>query len=93
MKIIIPYLILINAFAFLLMLVDKHKAQNNLWRIPEAILLGVALVGGSVGTYGGMRLCRHKTRHPKFYIGVPVMMVIHIIAFIDLAVLGVWRRL
>ncbi len=93
MKIITLYLVLINALGFLLMLVDKYKAQNNLWRIPEAVLLGVAAIGGSFGSYAGMKLCRHKTRHPRFFIGLPGLMVIHILAFLDLMGLGVWRRL
>ena len=85
MKFVIIYLIIINALAFVLMLVDKYKAQNNLWRIPEATLMTVAAIGGSFGAYVGMRICHHKTRHYKFSIGVPVMMVLHILILWDIA--------
>ncbi|MBQ8768758.1 MAG: DUF1294 domain-containing protein [Oscillospiraceae bacterium] len=85
MDYIVIYLILINALSFLLMLVDKYKAQNNLWRIPEATLLTVAAIGGSFGCFGAMKACHHKTKHQKFSIGVPVMMVIHSLIIWDLA--------
>lgn len=79
------YLILINALSFLLMLVDKYKAQNNLWRIPERVLLTVAGIGGSFGCFVAMEICRHKTKHKKFTIGIPAMMVLHILIIIDLS--------
>lgn len=68
------YLILINAAGFGLMLIDKYKAKKNLWRIPEATLMGVALIGGSLGVLAGMYTARHKTKHPKFTVGVPVIL-------------------
>ena len=70
------YLSIINALAFLLMLIDKYKAKKNLWRIRESILLGIAIVGGSLGCICGMYTARHKTQHPKFTIGVPVILAI-----------------
>lgn len=82
---IILYLIIVNALSFLLMLVDKYKAQNNLWRIPEATLMTIAGMGGSFGCYLGMKACRHKTKHKKFSIGMPVMMLIHILILWDIA--------
>lgn len=69
------YLIVINALAFLLMLVDKQKAKKHLWRIPEATLIGSAAIGGSIGALAGMYTFRHKTKHPKFTIGIPVILV------------------
>ena len=78
-QILLVYLLLINAVGFLLMLVDKYKAKRNLWRIPEATLMGVAAIGGSIGTIAGMNLFRHKTKHPKFYIGLPVILALQII--------------
>ena len=80
MKFLILYLLIINAAGFLLMLIDKYKARKNLWRIPEKTLLGVALMGGSVGSYAGMQLFRHKTKHPQFYIGIPIIMAVQFIA-------------
>ena len=80
MKYILIYLLIVNALGFLLMLIDKYKAKKNLWRIPEKTLLGVAMVGGSIGAYAGMQLFRHKTKHPQFYIGIPVIMALQLIA-------------
>lgn len=84
MKYWILYLILINAAAFLLMLADKHRARKNRWRIPERTLLGCAAIGGSIGALAGMYLGRHKTRHLRFTIGIPVMLALQIIAGIFL---------
>lgn len=75
MEILVPYLFLINAAGFLLMLIDKRKAQKNLWRIPERTLLLAAFLGGSLGVLLGMRLCRHKTRKPAFSFGVPCILL------------------
>ena len=79
MKYLLAYLFIINALAFVLMLVDKFKAKRNLWRIPEATLLGVAALGGSIGALTGMYTVRHKTRHPKFTVGIPVILAAQII--------------
>lgn len=79
MKLLMIYLILMNATGLVLMLADKIKARKNLWRIPEATLMWVAGLGGSLGIFAGMRLFRHKTLHPKFSIGVPVILAVHII--------------
>lgn len=79
MELWILYLIIINAAAFLLMLTDKYRAQNKLWRIPEAMLLLAAAIGGSFGSLLGMYLVRHKTKHPRFAVGVPFLLVAHII--------------
>lgn len=64
------------------MLIDKWKAKNNLWRIPEKVLLGVALAGGSLGALIGMRTFRHKTLHLRFSVGIPVMLALHIAGYI-----------
>ena len=73
------YLILVNAVAFLLMLIDKQKAKKKKWRIPEATLMGSAAIGGSIGALAGMYTFRHKTKHPKFTIGVPVILVLQLV--------------
>lgn len=86
MDILIYYLIVINALGLLFMLADKIKAQKNQWRIPEATLMGIGLLGGSLGCILGMRLFRHKTKHPKFFVGLPVMLVAQIILLMVLYV-------
>lgn len=68
------YLFLINALSFLLMLIDKQKARKKKWRIPEATLMGFAVLGGSIGALCGMYTFRHKTLHKKFTIGIPAIL-------------------
>ncbi len=80
MKLFLLYLLIINAIGLAVMLADKYKAKNNLWRIPEKVLMGIAAIGGSVGVWIGMQTARHKTRHPKFTIGVPVILALQIAA-------------
>jgi uncharacterized membrane protein YsdA (DUF1294 family) len=75
MKYFLLYLLLINAAAFLLMLVDKLKAKKNRWRIPERTLFGSALLGGSIGAILGMYTFRHKTRHLSFTLGMPGILI------------------
>ena len=83
MKPLLVYLLIINAAGFVLMLVDKYKARKNLWRIPEATLMGFAAAGGSIGALAGMYLVRHKTKHLKFTVGIPIFLFVHI-------VIGIW---
>lgn len=73
------YLIIVNALSFLLMLIDKQKAKKDRWRIPEKTLITAALLGGSLGGIAGMKLFRHKTKHPKFSIGLPVILAVQIV--------------
>lgn len=80
MKLVLICLLLINAAGLLVMLADKEKARKNLWRIPEATLLTVAALGGSIGVLAGMYLFHHKTRKPKFFIGVPLILTVQLIA-------------
>lgn len=75
MKYFLLYLLLINAAAFVLMLVDKVKAKKNRWRISERTLMLSAALGGSVGSLLGMYTFRHKTRHIKFTLGVPAILL------------------
>ena len=80
MQVLYIYLAIINAISFILMLVDKYKAKKKLWRIPEATLMGVAALGGSLGSLLGMYTVRHKTKHIKFTLGIPVILVVQIFA-------------
>lgn len=77
-KLILLYLLIINAISLLLMLVDKRKAQKNLWRIPERTLFTAALFGGSIGCILGMYLFRHKTRHWYFVLGMPAILLLQL---------------
>lgn len=87
MKYFLLYLLLINAVGFSLMLIDKWKAKHNRWRIPEATLMTVAALGGSIGSLLGMYTVRHKTKHIKFTVGIPLILV----AQIALAIYLIWR--
>ncbi len=87
MKYFLLYLLLINAVGFALMLIDKWKAKHNRWRIKEATLMTVAALGGSVGSLLGMYTVRHKTKHLKFTVGIPLILVAQIFAAIYL----IWR--
>ena len=82
MKLLFLYLILVNAVAFVLMLIDKIKAKKKMWRIPERVLLGVSAIGGSLGGLLGMKVFRHKTLHPQFAIGIPVMLAVHVVLLV-----------
>ncbi len=86
-ELILLYLLIINAIAFLLMLVDKQKAKKNLWRIPEATLMTSALLGGSIGALIGMYTVRHKTKHLKFTLGIPLILA----AQIALSIFLFWK--
>ncbi|WP_319506356.1 DUF1294 domain-containing protein [uncultured Methanolobus sp.] len=76
------YLLLMNIVAFSLMGIDKRKAKKNEYRIPEKTLFLWAIAGGSVGSIAGMYLFRHKTRHPSFQIGMPLILLVQIYVFI-----------
>lgn len=73
-------LTVVNAVAFIVYGIDKYRARNGKWRIPEATLLMLAVVGGSVGAWLGMKVWHHKTRHRKFRYGVPAILLLQIVA-------------
>lgn len=77
---VLIYLVIINIATFILYGIDKHKAKNHQWRISEASLICVAVLGGSVGALLGMFVFRHKTKHLKFLIGVPLILILQIAA-------------
>ena len=78
-KIIIIYLVVINVVTFFMYGIDKWKARKAKWRIREAALLGLAVLGGSVGAWLGMRAWHHKTLHKKFRYGVPAIIVFQLL--------------
>ena len=73
------YLASVNLAAFVLYGIDKYKARRGLWRIPESVLRFAAAAGGSAGALLGMHVFHHKTKKPRFYIGVPVMLLLHLV--------------
>ena len=75
-KILLLYLILINLLGFVLYGVDKAKSKGRSRRIPERTLLWVARLGGGLGCWLGMMLFRHKTKHTRFMILVPLWTVL-----------------
>ena len=85
-KNIVIYLILINFIAFLSMYIDKKKAIKEKWRIKESTLLMLALVGGSIGAIIGMYAFHHKTQKPRFFLGIPIIIVLQILIVILLVV-------
>lgn len=76
MDIILIYVAVVNIAAFLMYGIDKWNAKRDFRRIPEKTLLVIAAIGGSIGAYVGMQLFHHKTRKPKFYIGIPFIFAI-----------------
>ena len=74
--ILIIYFVGINLVTFLLYVVDKWKARKGRWRIPEDSLIWLAVAGGSIGALGAMFLFRHKTRHLKFILGIPAILLL-----------------
>ena len=77
---LIYYLLAVNVLTFIVYGVDKWKAQRGRWRVPEASLLGLAALGGSVGAWLAMQLFRHKTQKKKFRYGVPALFVLQVAA-------------
>lgn len=77
-KLLTSYLAVINFIGLALMGIDKYRAKKRAFRIPEATLFIVALIGGSAGSLAGMYLFRHKTRHPKFVFGMPFILLLQI---------------
>lgn len=78
-RVIIYIGLFVNILGFILMYVDKQKAIKHQWRISENTLMLVAVLFGSFGVYGGMIIFRHKTKHLKFKILVPMLVILHLV--------------
>ena len=81
-KVLVVYLIVVNLMAFVLYGADKSKAKRGKWRISEKTLIGIAMIGGSVGAILGMQIFHHKTRHWYFRYGLPAILVIQVVLFL-----------
>ena len=75
LKIVLIYLVVINVVTFVVYGIDKYKAVRSKWRIPESTLIGLAVIGGSVGAWLGMKFWHHKTLHAKFRFGIPIILI------------------
>lgn len=81
---IIGYLLCITLYTFILFAVDKRRSVHKAWRIPESRLILASLLGGSAGGLLGMYVFNHKTRHSKFTTGLPIILMLQIVAGIYL---------
>lgn len=79
---ILAYIAAVNLLTLFLMRVDKQKAIKNQFRIPERTFFLLSLLGGAIGTYIGMKAFRHKTKHGRFTIGIPILIIVNLAAFI-----------
>lgn len=77
-EIFVIYWILINFVTFIVYGIDKRRAIKHKWRISEFTLILLAVIGGSVGAYSAMKIFRHKTKHIKFYLGIPSIILLQI---------------
>ena len=75
LEIVLIYLVVINVVTFVVYGIDKYKAVRSKWRIPENTLIGLAVIGGSVGAWLGMKFWHHKTLHAKFRFGIPIILI------------------
>ena len=78
MELWITYMVLVNVVTFFLYGFDKWQARKGQWRVSETTLLGFAILGGSAGAYVGMHLFHHKTKKVKFYLGLPVIILLQV---------------
>lgn len=82
LAIISGILLTLNLLTFIIYGIDKFKAKKAKWRIPESTLLLLAVIGGSIGAWLGLQVWRHKTQHKIFYIGIPMILTLQVIATI-----------
>ena len=75
---ILLYIVLINIMTFFIYGIDKLKAKKSKWRVPESTLMGMAIIGGSIGAWLGMKVWHHKTLHKRFKYGMPFIIVAQI---------------
>lgn len=78
MKYIAIYLAVINITTILVTIMDKLRARAGSWRFSERSLIILGLLGGAISEYTTMKIIRHKTRHNKFMIGLPVIIFLQL---------------
>lgn len=78
MNLVLYYIVIINILTFIVYGIDKLKAKKGKWRIPESTLLLLAIIGGSIGAFLGMKVWHHKTMHKKFKYGIPLIIILQL---------------
>jgi len=79
--VVLGFLIIPNLFSFIVVGYDKYQAKNRGWRVPERSLFLMAAAGGAIGVYLGMGAFRHKTKHGKFYYGIPILIIVNLLIY------------
>ena len=87
--VVLAYLAIMTIVGLIVMKADKTKAEKNKWRIKEATLFLISAIGGSLGTWAGMYLFRHKTKHWYFVVGMPLILILHIALLVFLFSKGI----
>lgn len=85
------YLLLASLAGFIMMGIDKRRAVRGGWRIPEALLFGISIIGGSLGCWIGMYVFRHKTKHWYFVLFIPLILILQVALVMYLTITGVLR--
>ena len=91
-EIVLQYLVIVNIATAIIYGWDKLCAIQHWWRVPEITLLGIAIIGGSIGALLGMRIFHHKTLHLKFKYGVPVILMLQVAGLVWLHTSGNWEE-
>ena len=79
MEVVVYFLVSINILSFIVYGIDKWRAAHGRWRIPESTLLGLAVIGGSIGALIGMKVWHHKTKHKTFVFGLPLILIAQLV--------------
>ncbi|MBR5733228.1 MAG: DUF1294 domain-containing protein [Lachnospiraceae bacterium] len=87
--VVLAYLLVMTIVGLIIMKADKAKAEKNKWRIKAATLFLISAIGGSLGTWAGMYLFRHKTKHWYFVVGMPLILILHIALLVFLFSKGI----
>ena len=85
-----PYLLIINLISAIVCVFDKHRAKKGGYRVPESTLFTLCIMGGSVGMYLTMKLIHHKTRHKRFMIGIPLIIILQIAVLLVVKYVDLW---
>ena len=84
------YFLVLNVISAVVCAIDKHRAKTDGYRIPESTLFTLCLMGGSVGMYLTMKAIRHKTRHKRFMIGIPLIIILQILVLLVVMNVDLW---